>query len=161
MTAMAVGRRAIAPRVTRGQIAEQFIVLARDERRFSHLRRLVARRADEARVLVLGDWKATNEEFAEMHAVHGTLVLSGVGGSHEEVASRNPRERWRGRKRQGRVSILFLRGERLLERRRIVAANHVVADDGDRNRAQAAGKERIVGAIVLVDVHHGKRGAGA
>src|SRR5688572_30472156 len=59
------------------------------------------------------------------------------------------------------VSILFLPGECLLERRRIVAADHVVANNRHRNRTKAAREERNVGAIVLVHVHHGKHRPGA
>ena len=60
-----------------------------------------------------------------------------------------------------KVSILFLRAQGLPERSGIVAANNVAADDGHGHRAQAAREERIVGAIVFIDVHDGERHAGA
>ena len=161
MTAVAVGGPALAPRVARGEVAEQLIAAAGDERRLADVGRWMPGRPDETRVLVLRDGKAADQELTDVDAMDRTFVLVGVGRAHQEVASRNARERRRCGKRQGRVSILFLRGERLLERRRIVAADYLVADDGDRDRAQAAGDERVVGAIVLVHVHHGERRAGA
>jgi hypothetical protein len=60
-------------------------------------------------------------------------VGAGIGGAHEKVAGRDPRERWGYGERQGR--ILFLPGERLLERCRIVAADHAAGNDSDGNVA--------------------------
>ena len=161
MAAVAVGWRAIVPRVARRQIAEEFVAAGGDERWLADLRRGIAGRADEPGVLVLRDGKAADLKLADVHPMDRTFVLAGIGGAHQEVASRNARERRRCGKPQGRVSILFLRGERLLERRRIVTAHDPVADDGDRNGAQAAGEERVVGALVLVHVQHGERRASA
>ena len=161
MGAVAVRRRAIPPHVPTCEIAEKLIAACCDERRFAYLGLWITGRPDETRVFVLCDREAADQKLTHVHAMDGTFVLARVRRAHQEIASRNARERRRCGKRQGRVSILFLRGKRLLERRRIVSADEPVADDGNRYGAQAASDERVVGVLVLVDVHHGERRAGA
>ena len=95
MAAMAVGRGAVAPGVPRGEVAEQLVAAARDEGRFADVGRRITGGSHEARVLVLRDRKPSDEKFADVHAVGGPLVVVAVGAAHQEIASRNARERWR------------------------------------------------------------------
>ena len=98
MVAVAGGRLIAVPFVRRGHVTkERLASAARDERQLADGRRAVAGRAHEARVLVVGDRKAADEELADEDAVHRPLVLFHIGGAHEEIAARNSSDVRRGR----------------------------------------------------------------
>jgi len=84
---------AVFPHIGRSQFLEQAVAAARrDERQLANGRGPVAGRLDEPRVLVVGDWKSGDEEFAHVDAVNGTLVVLGIRGAHQKVTGWNPRE---------------------------------------------------------------------
>ena len=47
---------------------------------------------DEARVFVVGNRKAADEELAEVNAVNRTFVFLPVSRAHHEIARRNARQ---------------------------------------------------------------------
>src|SRR5205814_10230419 len=86
-------RTAVFPHGGRRQFLEQAAATARcDERQLANRRGPVPGRLDEPRVLVVGDWKSGDEEFAHVDAMDGTLVVLGVRGAHQKVTGRNPGE---------------------------------------------------------------------
>jgi hypothetical protein len=102
VSAVAGGRLPIPPLVRTGERTEHFIAAAGDERQDTDPRRRVTGGGDETRVVVLRHRKTADVKLLQVDAMRRPLVGFGVGGAHEELTCRNPRERRRCGKRQGR-----------------------------------------------------------
>src|SRR6266850_3809857 len=90
MVAVALRRFAVLPDVRRGKLLEDGVAAAcGDERKPANTRRRISGGANEPRVFVVGDGKAADEEFAEVHTMNGPLVSLTVRGAHKEVTGRN------------------------------------------------------------------------
>ena len=87
MAAMPGGRPTVFPHVWRGALEEErFTAAERDQREFTNDGSRMAGRLDEARVLVVRDRKAPDEELADVDTVDWPFVFLRVGGPHQKVA---------------------------------------------------------------------------
>src|SRR5258706_4260317 len=96
MAAVSGRRPFVFPDVRRRALAERGLTLAEsDQRQVADDRGRIAGGLDKLLVFVVGDWKAADEELADVDAVNRTLVVFGVSGPHEKFTGRNPGQIWR------------------------------------------------------------------
>jgi hypothetical protein len=95
----ATGRRIpVLPHIWLGEISKNSIAAAEsDQRQTANGGRRIAGLTNEARVFVMGDREAADEELADENAMNGTLILFGIRRTHEKIAAGDARKVRRGR----------------------------------------------------------------